>query len=57
MKPKSKVVVVLPTYQADKTLEKTIRDTPLSVVDETISITLMIIFFWGQSETISNNRA
>ena len=38
MKPKSKVIVVLPAYQAEKTLELTIRDIPLSVVDEIILV-------------------
>jgi glycosyltransferase involved in cell wall biosynthesis len=38
MGPKSKVIVVLPAYQAEKTLEKTINDIPLSVVDEIILV-------------------
>jgi len=38
MKPKSKVIVVLPAYQAEKTLERTVRDIPLSVVDEIILV-------------------
>jgi glycosyltransferase involved in cell wall biosynthesis len=38
MEPKSKVVVVLPAYQAEKTLELTLRDIPLDVVDEIILV-------------------
>jgi glycosyltransferase involved in cell wall biosynthesis len=38
VKPKSKVIVVLPAYQAEKTLELTVRDIPLSVVDEIILV-------------------
>jgi len=38
MKPPAKVVVVLPAYQAEKTLEMTVRDIPLSVVDEIILV-------------------
>ncbi len=38
MKPKSKVIVVLPAYQAEQTLELTVRDIPLSVVDEIILV-------------------
>ena len=38
MEPKSKVVVVLPAYQAEKTLELTLRDIPLAVVDEIILV-------------------
>jgi len=38
MKLKSKVIVVLPAYQAEKTLEQTLRDIPLSVVDEIILV-------------------
>ncbi len=38
MKPKSKVIVVLPAYQAEKTLELTVHDIPLSVVDEIILV-------------------
>lgn len=38
MGPKSKVIVVLPAYQAERTLEKTINDIPSSVVDEIILV-------------------
>jgi len=38
MKSKFKVIVVLPAYQAEKTLELTVRDIPLSVVDEIILV-------------------
>jgi glycosyltransferase involved in cell wall biosynthesis len=38
MKLKSKVIVVLPAYHAEKTLELTVRDIPLSVVDEIILV-------------------
>jgi glycosyltransferase involved in cell wall biosynthesis len=38
MKPHAKVIVVLPAYQAEKTLEMTVRDIPLSVVDEIILV-------------------
>ena len=38
MKPKAKVIVVLPAYQAEKTLELAVHDIPLSVVDEIILV-------------------
>jgi glycosyltransferase involved in cell wall biosynthesis len=38
VKTKQKVIVVLPAYQAEKTLEITVRDIPLSVVDEIILV-------------------
>jgi glycosyltransferase involved in cell wall biosynthesis len=38
VKPKPKVIVVLPAYQAEKTLELTVRDIPLSVVDEILLV-------------------
>jgi glycosyltransferase involved in cell wall biosynthesis len=38
VKTKPKVIVVLPAYQAEKTLEITVRDIPFSVVDEIILV-------------------
>jgi glycosyltransferase involved in cell wall biosynthesis len=38
MEKNSKVIVVLPAYKAEKTLEKTIHDIPLSVVDEIVLV-------------------
>jgi glycosyltransferase involved in cell wall biosynthesis len=38
MKSKSKVIVVLPAYQAEKTLELTVRDIPLTIVDEIVLV-------------------
>ncbi len=38
MGQKPKVIVVLPAYQAEKTLEKTIHDIPSSIVDEIILV-------------------
>ncbi|MFH0990710.1 MAG: glycosyltransferase family 2 protein [bacterium] len=38
VKQKSKVVVVLPAYQAEKTLEQTVREISRSVVDEIILV-------------------
>ena len=32
------IIVVLPAYNAETTLEKTLRDIPLSVVDEVILV-------------------
>lgn len=40
MKPSShpKIIVVMPAYNAEKTLEKTYRDIPLTVVDEVLVV-------------------
>lgn len=35
---KSKVIVVLPAYNAEKTLERTIADIPRDIVDEIILV-------------------
>ena len=36
--PKPKVIVVLPAYQAEKTLEQTVREIPRDVVDEVVLV-------------------
>lgn len=38
MTKKSKVIVILPAYNAEKTLEKTVKDIPVDIVDEIILV-------------------
>jgi glycosyltransferase involved in cell wall biosynthesis len=38
MHKKSKVIVILPAYNAEKTLEKTVEDIPMDIVDEVILV-------------------
>lgn len=37
-KPKSKIIVVMPAYNAEKTIQKTYNDIPKKIVDETIVV-------------------
>ena len=37
-KAKPKIIVIMPAYNAEKTLEKTYRDIPLGLVDEIILV-------------------
>ena len=40
---KNKVVVVMPAYNAESTLEKTVNDIPERVVDEIIMLPIFLI--------------
>ncbi len=38
IQPKTKVIVVMPAYNAEKTIEKTYKDIPLDIVDEILVV-------------------